>query len=103
MTSLPKWRLEELGFELKCVAPKANGTLPPGGRNDGDSDECAEAPVMALDSGLSSPALQEPPAHTRRHPSLSPSVFITSLFSLAPSFSSLLDLSESDAREGEEQ
>ena len=36
--------MEELGFELKCVAPKANGTLPPGGRNDGDSDECAGGP-----------------------------------------------------------
>lgn len=27
-----------------------------------------EAPVMALDSGLSSPALQEPPAHTQSLP-----------------------------------
>ena len=42
-------------------------------------------------------------SHTRRQPSLSPNVFITSLSSLAPSFSSLLDLSKPDAREGEEQ
>lgn len=47
-------QMEELGFELAC-GPKANGTLPPGGRNDGDRDgSVLEAPVMALDSGLSS-------------------------------------------------
>ena len=95
--------MEELGFELKCVAPKANGTLPPGGRNDGDSGECAGGPndgpgfwtLLPSTPGASCPhqeAAQSPP-----------NVFITCLSSLAPSFSSLLDLSKPDAREGEEQ
>ena len=89
------------------LAPKADATLPPGGRKDGDSDEEApsmlEAPVVVPDSGLSSPELQEPPAHTGRQPRLSLDVFITSLSSLAPSFSSLSHVWEPDTREGEEQ
>ena len=101
MTSLPKWRSWDLNSSVWPPKPMAHCLLVE--ETMVTVMGVLEAPVMALDSGLSSPALQEPPAHTRRQPSLSPNVFITSLSPLAPSFSSLLDLSKPDAREGEEQ
>lgn len=96
--------MEELGFEPKCVWPPKlmPHCLLVAGRMV-TVMSMLEARVVVPDSGLSSPELQEPPAHTGRQPSLSLDVFITSLSSLAPSFSSLSHLWESDTSEGDGQ